>query len=375
MSDALLHATDLVELTRALVAVPSVSGAEEELAGLVAARLAARAPGLALHRAGGSVVARTEHGSSARLAFAGHLDTVPPVPRSGPPGGPDTVTGRGAVDMKGGLAVMLLLAEQAAAGGADATFIFYDREELGSHQSGLRTLFDEHRELVGADFAVVLEPTGGTVAAGCQGNLRVELEFRGTAAHTARPWLGRNAIHKAAPAIARLSAYQVQPLVVGGLTFRQAFAITGVSGGRQGNMVPDLATVEVNYRHAPSVPTQEAVELVTSLAPEADAARVTLSSPPALPRLDHPLAAVLTGRHGLAVAPKLGWTDVARFAEHGIAAVNFGPGDAGLAHGPAEIVSRAELERCHEVLADLLDGAATLTTPPCGRRPDDDARD
>ncbi|HEY1620330.1 MAG TPA: succinyl-diaminopimelate desuccinylase, partial [Streptosporangiaceae bacterium] len=279
-----------------------------------------------------------------------------------PPSGPDTVAGRGAVDMKGGLAVMLLLAEQASAGGCEASFIFYDREELGSNQSGLKALFAEHAGLAGADFAVVLEPTGAVLEPGCQGNLRVELEFRGVTAHTARPWRGSNAIHQAAPAIARLAAFTPEPQVVGGLTFRQAFCITGISGGRQGNMVPDECTVQVNYRHAPSVSIEDATQVVTALAPEAAAARVTLASPPAVPRLDHPLTRLLREEHQLAVAPKLGWTDVARFSEHGIAAVNFGPGESELAHGPAEVVSRAELEHCRDVLASLLVRAPAVMT-------------
>jgi succinyl-diaminopimelate desuccinylase len=360
VTGALLSSTDLVELTAALVAVPSVSGAEAELAGLVEARLRARAPGLAVYRAGDSVVARTERGGGPRIAFAGHLDTVPPSGQPDPPSGPDTVAGRGAVDMKGGLAVMLLLAEQASAGGCAASFIFYDREELGSNQSGLKTLFAEQAGLVGGDYAVVLEPTGAVLEIGCQGNLRVELDFRGVTAHSARPWRGANAIHRAAPAIARLAAFSPEPQVVGGLTFRQAFGITGVSGGRQGNMVPDECTVQVNYRHAPSVSISEATQVVTALAPEADTARVTLASPPAVPRLDHPLTRLLREEHRLAVEPKLGWTDAARFAEHGIDAVNFGPGDSELAHGPAEVVSRAELEHCREVLASLLAAAPTV---------------
>jgi succinyl-diaminopimelate desuccinylase len=355
-----LHSEDLVELTAALVAVPSVSRAERELADLVERRLSVRAPALSVHRIGNNVVARTMHTAPGRqrIVFAGHLDTVPPSPKAtGPKGGPDTVAGLGAVDMKGGLAVMLLLAEQAgrsSPGQSPATFVFYDKEEIGSRVSGMNQLFADHRDLVDGDFAVLLEPTGSRVEAGCQGNFVAELTFHGTRAHTARPWRGRNAIHRAAAALAGMAAYEPEPVEIDGLTYRQSLSVVSVQGGVQGNVVPDSCTVKVNYRHAPTVDADAALRLITGLAPDADEVRVLLSSPPAAPALGHPLAVRLCAAVREAPRPKLGWTDVGRFAAHGIPAVNFGPGDSEMAHTPGEFVLRSDLEGVFAGLRPLL---------------------
>lgn len=364
MNDVILDAADVFELTVCLVGVPSVSGTEQALADLVEARLRSRAVSLDTRRIGNNVVARTQHGAAQRLAFAGHLDTVTPVGPIGATVAGNQVEGLGAVDMKGGLAVMLLLAEEVADSAFDCTFIFYEKEELGSHQSGLHHLFADHPDLVTADFAVVLEPTDGVLEVGCQGNLNVKIEFHGRTAHSARPWRGRNAIHRAAPALARLSEFTPETAEVGGLIFPQAFSLVAVTGGRQGNMVPDHCSAVVNYRHAPSVSTAEAIDTVRRLVPEADELTVTLKSPSAPPRVDHPLIARLRELGGMSVRPKLGWTDVARFAEHGIPAINYGPGDPEQAHTPREVVSREDLERCHAALAGLLGSAAPRRLRP-----------
>ena len=351
-----LTATGLLETTAALVGVASVSGDEAALADLVEQRMRERAPELDLVRIGNNVVARrpARGGGVPRVLLAGHLDTVPQMPRPGTPPAPETVAGLGAVDMKGGLAVMLDLAARAADAPVDLGFVFYDQEEVGSRRSGMNLLFAEHRDLVDADLAILLEPTGGLVEAGCQGNLVVELGFHGTPAHTARPWRGVNAVHRAAAALARIAAHDPQPVVIDGLAYRESLSVVGVQGGIQGNVVPDRCTVRVNYRHAATRDSAAAAELVAALAPEADEKRVVLSSPPAPPDLRHPLVARLCAATGQAPRPKLGWTDVGRFAAHGIPAVNFGPGDSELAHGPHEVVSRAELEACRDILAGLL---------------------
>ena len=354
MKDAVLNSQDIVELTAGLVDVPSVSGNEQALADLIEIRLRNRAPKLKIYRIGDNVVARTERGAGQNLALAGHIDTVPPVGPTGAKADADRVMGRGAVDMKGGLAVMLLLAEEAPDSALDCTFIFYEKEELGSHQSGLHKLMSDHPDLVSADSAVVLEPTHCMLEAGCQGNLLVELRFEGETAHSARPWQGRNAIHGAAPALLRLSEFTPEPAEVGGLVFPQAFSVVAINGGRQGNMLPDHCTVVVNYRHAPCVSTADATETVRRLVPDAAELRVTLQSPPAGPSLGDPLILRLRDLSDLTVRPKLGWTDVARFAQHGIPAVNFGPGDPELAHTPCEVIFRADLERCHQALSGLL---------------------
>ncbi|KXK62337.1 hypothetical protein AWW66_08900 [Micromonospora rosaria] len=359
---SVLTAESVFDLTAALVAVGSVSRDEAGLADLVEARLVARAPHLRVSRVGNNVVARTGHGRPARIMLAGHLDTVPGVPPGSPAHG-DVVEGPGAVDMKGGVAVMLVLADFLRDPAHDLTFAFYDREEIGSHQSGMRWLFAEHRELVAADAAVLLEPTDGRLEAGCQGNLVVEFVFTGARAHTARPWRGRNAVHRATPALARFAAFDPPPVEVDGLVYRQSASVVAVTGGVQGNVVPDRCAVRVNYRHAPHLATPDAIEELTALAPEADEVHVLLTSPPAAPALDHPLLGALHRDNALAVRPKLGWTDVGRFAAHGIPAVNFGPGDPELAHTPHEVVGRDALAHCLAVLHRFLDAADPGAVP------------
>ncbi|MFI6444902.1 succinyl-diaminopimelate desuccinylase [Kitasatospora sp. NPDC050543] len=356
-TSGVITATDPLTLTRHLVATESVSGNERLLADLVEQRLRLRAPHLKIHRIGNNVVARTEAGAAQRVLLAGHLDTVPLAPDAAHPlrrATADEVHGLGAVDMKGGIALMLLLAEEAHRSRSDCTFVFYDQEEVGSRRSGMNTLFADHRELMAGDFAVVLEPTGGLLEAGCQGNLVLELEFSGARAHTARPWRGQNAIHLATESLGRLVAFQPQPQLIDGLSYRQAFSVVKVEGGVQGNVVPDRCVIRVNYRHAPGTSTEQATAEITALAPEASAVRTLLSSPPARPELGHPLLRRLRDPAGLAVRPKLGWTDVGRFAGHGIPAVNFGPGDPELAHSPYEVVDRASLEACRRALHGFL---------------------
>ncbi|MGC4807612.1 succinyl-diaminopimelate desuccinylase [Micromonospora sp. DT233] len=360
---AVVRADTVFDLTAALVAVGSVSGNEAGLADLVAARLAARAEHLRVTRVGHNLVARTAHGRPTRVMLAGHLDTVPGAPPTGSPARGDVIEGLGAVDMKGGVAVMLMLAESARDPAHDLTFVFYDKEEVGSHQSGMRVLFDEHRELVTADAAVLLEPTDGRLEAGCQGNLVVEFTFAGARAHTARPWRGSNAVHRAAPALARFVAFTPPPVQIDGLVYRQSASVVAVTAGVQGNVVPDRCAVRVNYRHAAQLSTQAAIEELTALAPEADEVRVLLTSPPAAPALTHPILGALRRTGGLDVRPKLGWTDVGRFAAHGIPAVNFGPGDSELAHTPHEVVGRDALTHCLDVLRAFVDGADRTAVP------------
>lgn len=351
-----VEADDLLRLTAALVAVPSVSGDERLLADLVERRLRERAPAVTVHRVGNNVVARTGHHApgTPRVVLAGHLDTVPEMPRRPVDSVPGRISGLGAVDMKGGVAVMLLLAGQAARSAYDLTFVFYDKEEIGSRRSGMNTLFAEHRALVDGDLAILLEPTGGVIEAGCQGNLVVELGFDGTRAHTARPWQGVNAIHRAGPALAAIAAHDPGVATIDGLAYRQSLSVVAVEGGVQGNVVPDRCTIRVNYRHAATQDSETAAKFVASLAPDADDLTVVLSSPPAPPDLRHPLVARLCEVTGAEVRPKLGWTDVGRFAAHGIPAVNFGPGDSELAHGPREVVTDGELTACHAALSTLL---------------------
>jgi succinyl-diaminopimelate desuccinylase len=350
---------DLLAQAGALVDVASVSHAEAVLADRVEAELRSIG-GLAVERVGDNVVARTDLGRPQRLLLGGHLDTVAPAGNERAVVDGDVLHGVGAADMKGGLAVFLALARTVPDPAVDVTWVLYACEEVSHAESGLGQLFASRPDLLVADAAVLGEPTGGRVEAGCQGTLRVEATFAGRRAHTARPWMGVNAIQAMAPVLTRLAAYEGRRPVIDGCEYREAVQAVRVEGGSAGNVVPDRAVLTVNHRFAPDRSVAAAQAHVEALLAEADEARTVDAAGAAPPGLGHPLLRALLERSGAPASAKLGWTDVARFAEHGTPATNFGPGDATVAHTPGEHVTRAELERVYEVLAGL------LTAPPGG---------
>jgi len=259
--------------------------------------------------------------------------------------------------MKGGIAVMLRLAEEASREKArhDLTFVFYEGEEVADERNGLRHLFEQRSGLVAGDFAVLLEPTGGWAEVGCQGTITLKGTLRGRRAHTARPWNGLNAIHRASPLIDRLCAYEARTVEVEGLEFRESLQVVRVEGGVANNVVPDVCEVTINRRFAPSMTLADALAETRALLDGADEIEVVGASPAAAPALASALVAEMVGTLDLPVRPKLGWTDVARFASHGIAALNFGPGDPQIAHSAQESIEGAALDRCHRCLAHFLD--------------------
>lgn len=355
MTELPADGTDLLGLTAALVDIPSVSRDEGAIADHVEQRLRTF-DHLAVERVDDNVVARTDAGRGRRVVLAGHLDTVPPSGNEGARVDGDRLSGVGSTDMKGGLAVMLRLAEQAEAASVDLTVCFYAGEEIADVYNGLRLLFAERPELVGGDVAVVLEPTNGRVEAGCQGTLRLQAVFRGARAHTARAWRGENAIHKAAEVLGRVAGFEAPVVTVDGLEYREALQVVHVEGGVAGNVVPDECVVVVNRRFAPTRTVDEAVEEVRAVLDGADDIDVVDAANAAHPRLTNPLVSELVGALGGEVRPKLGWTDVARFAHHAIPAVNFGPGDSELAHTPGEFVTADQLEACYSGLRAFLFG-------------------
>jgi succinyl-diaminopimelate desuccinylase len=348
--------TDLLALTEQLCAVPSVSGEERALADLVEARLRERAGRLDIARVGENVVGRTQRGASTRILLGGHLDTVPPNDNATPRPDGDTLHGLGAADMKGGLAVLLVLAESLARseGARDVTLVFYEGEEVADEHNGLRRLFAERPDLVEADVAVLLEPTGGWIEAGCQGTIHVRVTFKGARAHSARPWMGVNAVHRAAPTLARVAAHEAPIVTVDGLDYRESLQVVRVQAGVANNVVPDRCEIVVNRRYAPACSHDDAIAQTLALFTDVDEAEVVSASAAAAPNLTHPLVAELIAAGSLDVRPKLGWTDVARFTQHGIAAVNFGPGDPELAHTADERVERADLDQCLRVLSKFV---------------------
>lgn len=355
--------TDLLALTALLVDIPSESHDEAAITDHIEARLKAEAPHLVLDRVGNNLIARTMLGRSYRLVLAGHTDTVPananmPSRREG-----DVLWGCGTTDMKAGIAVMLDLAITVPAPAVDVTYVFYAAEEVAAVHNGLGEVFRARPDLLVGDVALLGEPTDGQIEAGCQGTVRIRFTFAGQRSHTARPWMGRNAIHRLADALARLNAYEHRTPLIDGCEYREAMQAVAVEGGVAGNVVPDLAVLTVNHRFAPDRTIDEAIQHVRAvIAPEPEASdsfEVTDASAGALPGLSHPVIATLIQREKLTVTAKLGWTDVARFSAAGVPATNFGPGDATLAHTALERVEREPIERVWRSLYRLLtEGAA-----------------
>jgi succinyl-diaminopimelate desuccinylase len=344
---------DPVALTRALVDIESVSGNEAEIADRVEEALKQR---LRTERFGHTIVARTELNRKERVVLAGHLDTVPLHDNW-----PSTVDGNlmhgcGTSDMKSGTAIALHLAVTEEAPRHDVTYVFYDCEEVDSARNGLKILADKQPHLLtDASFAVLLEPTHGLVEAGCQGTLRVLVRTSGKRAHSARSWLGENAIHKAAPILERLQGYRERLVTIDGCEYHEGLNAVRITGGVAGNVIPDECVVEVNFRFAPDRSEATARDHVREVF-DGFALEVVDSAPGALPGLDAPPARDFLAAIGEAPRAKLGWTDVARFATLGIPALNYGPGDPNLAHKQDERVEIDKIVTGAEVMRRWLRG-------------------
>ena len=328
--------SDPIALTAALVDIPSVSGSEARLADLVEDALVGQ-PHLSVVRDGNNVIARTSLRRTRRVLLAGHLDTVPiadnvPSHREG-----DRLYGCGTSDMKSGDAVLLHLAGTLTHPAYDLTYVLYDNEEVEADRNGLKRLVDTRRDLLEADLAILMEPTNGQVEAGCQGTMRVRVTVPGRRAHSARGWLGENAIHAAAPLLTRLVRYDPRSVEIDGCTYREGLNAVHVAGGVAGNVIPDVCALTVNFRFAPDRSEQQALEHVRE-ALEPYEVELLDSAPGALPGLSAPAAEHFVQAVGGVPLAKYGWTDVARFASLGIPAVNFGPGDPNLAHTREESV-------------------------------------
>ncbi|KXO89690.1 succinyl-diaminopimelate desuccinylase [Tsukamurella pulmonis] len=353
-------ASDPIDLTAALVDIPSVSHDEERIADEVEEAL--RALGrFEVLRVGNNVLARTNRGLPQRVMLAGHLDTVPiadnvPSRREGA-----ILHGCGTVDMKSGDAVFLHLAATMAEPAYDLTLIFYECEEISAQFNGLGRIERELPQWLQADVAILGEPSGGLIEAGCQGTIRVRITASGTRAHSARSWLGDNAIHKLGPVLTALQGYIPRTKDIDGCEYREGLSAVKIEGGVAGNVVPDEAFVDVNFRFAPDRSVDEAVAHVREVlaGPLADGAlgfEVTDAAPGALPGLGAPAAAKLVAAAGGRFRAKYGWTDVSRFAALGIPAVNFGPGDPNFAHKRDEQVEIAQITEVAAVLRAFLAG-------------------
>ncbi len=342
------------DLTARLVDIESVSGAEGPLADAIEAALGVCGH-LTVSRDGNALVARTELGRAQRVALAGHIDTVPIADNVPSKLDQGLLYGCGAADMKSGVAVQLKLAAGVTEPAMDVTYIWYDCEEVESERNGLLRLSRNSPASLAADFAILLEPTGGVVEGGCQGTLRAEIRAQGERAHSARAWMGHNAIHDAAEILTILRGYQARQPEVDGLRFREGLNAVGITGGVAGNVIPDECVVTVNYRFAPDRSAEQAADHVREVF---SAWQVTITDVAggARPGLRSPAAASFTNAMGGTPRAKLGWTDVARFDQLGVPAVNFGPGDPSLAHSRGEYVPLAAVADCEARMRAWLQG-------------------
>jgi succinyl-diaminopimelate desuccinylase len=344
---------DVVELLRALIDIESVSGHEAEIADRVEQAL--RGYGhLEVLRNGNVILAGTELDRSERVVIAGHLDTVPiadnlPSWTTHDSAGRKIIWGRGACDMKGGIAVQLSVAAAVTRPQRDIMWVFYDNEEVEEYRNGLSRIAREHPSYLSGDFAVLCEPTNARIEGGCQGSMQLQVELRGLAAHSARAWMGHNAIHDAGSVLQRLASYQPRQIEVDGLIYREGLNAVTIIGGIAGNVIPDRCVVEINYRFAPDKSPAEAEAYVREVL-DGYPIHVTDVAAGARPGLDQPAAAEFLLAVGGQASAKLGWTDVARFSAMGIPAVNFGPGDPSKAHADDEFCPADDVVACRDAL-------------------------
>jgi succinyl-diaminopimelate desuccinylase len=342
----------LAQRTLELVDIPSESRDEAEIAAYVRAAV----PLPTLHDDGEVVLFGRRRAGAPLVALAGHLDTVPA--QGNLPGRLEdrVVHGLGASDMKAGLAVMIELARSQPETDVDVIYLFFVREELAAGESPLPAFFAACDVIHEADLVVMLEPTDNELHAGCLGNLNAALRFDGVSAHSARPWLGRNAIHRAIEALSGIAALEPADVDVEGLVFREVVNVVRIAGGIAQNVVPAEATVELNYRYAPSRTPEDAERRLRELVADGDVVSLA-NSPPAHVVVDTPLVRRLRDAGAFAIRPKQAWTPVAEFAAEGLDAVNLGPGATRYAHARDERVEVAEIVRTYEALARFLGGS------------------
>ena len=347
---------DVVELTRTICDIESVSGNETELADAIETALRGF-DHLEVIRDGDAIIARTNLGRAKRVVIAGHIDTVPvadnlPVKflqfeRE------QVLWGRGTVDMKAGVAVQLKLAATITEPNVDVTWVFYDHEEVDAALNGLGRISRNRPELLNAQFAVLCEPSSAQVEGGCNGTMRATVTTRGVKAHSARPWMGENAVHKMGEVLVKLAAHTPDEVEVDGLVYRESLNAVMVSGGIATNVIPDECQLTVNYRFAPSKSAADAEAHLREFFAGHELEVVDVAEG-ARPGLDLPEAAAFVAAVGSTPKPKYGWTDVARFSALGIPAVNFGPGDPNKAHADDENVPVSQIYACETALAKWL---------------------
>ncbi len=346
---------DLTDTLVELVDTPSVIGDEGRLCTAIAERLLASLDRDAVERLGNSLVAgrRTD---KPLLTLYGHIDTVPDQGQGPARVEGDRLYGLGASDMKAGLAVMIHLLEDAAvtSGPYDVIGVFYDKEEGPAHENGLIEVLERAPWLADAEFAVVMEPTDLELQLGCQGAINARGVFTGAAAHSARPWLGENAVTKAGAWLAALHDRPPERVDVAGLEFLEVLSVTRAEGGIANNVIPPRFEVNLNYRFPPTLDLDAAEARLRKLVAGVDELKVTDRAPAAGVPDGNPHLERLAAASGAARTAKQAWTDVARLAAVGVPAINYGPGETAQAHQPGESVPLENMYVAFQAMRDFL---------------------
>jgi len=347
--------TTLEETLTWLVDIPSVTGDEGRICTAIATRLYPSLGRDAVVRFSDSLIVGRRTGRPL-LLLAGHLDTVPSQGQDPAHVAGGRLHGLGAADMKGGLAVMIHLLEDPGiqAGPYDVFGIFYAGEEGPSSGNQLEEVLTRAAWVSQAEFAVVLEPSDGELQIGCNGIINATVSFEGKSAHSARPWLGENAVTKAGEWMTRLHQLEPAEVDIDGMVYREVISVTRASGGIANNIIPSRFDLNVNYRFPPTRSLKEAEAYLADMCSEADGFVITDSAPSGPVRVDTPFMTKLAKVSGAPRAAKQGWTDVARFGVYGVPAVNYGPGEATRAHQVAESVALADLETVFQNLYSVL---------------------
>ena len=365
--------TDLVERLLEHCGYVCTTGDEGPIADAVAARYDVR--GEEVTRIGNSVVVGVPGPDRPLVLLVGHLDVVPPTPDDvdprveSRPGG-EVVVARGASDMKAGNVVAMAAFEDADLRGRspyDLALVLYAGEEGSGDTNELRDVLAEASWLREAALAVVLEPTDGEVQLGCLGGLHALLTFRGRQAHSARPWHGRNALTMAGELLAELDRDHIRDVEVDGIAYRDVWSATqawtdGLGPGPRPdvfpvrNVIPGSFTVNLNLRFAPDRGLAEAEAELRERVGDRAEVEVIDRVPAAPPRLDHGIVRAFVDAVQAPITGKQAWTDVARFAEVDVPALNFGPGLTAQAHQRGEFVPVDALVGAHERLSRFLAG-------------------
>lgn len=329
-----------------LVDIPSETGNEAAIRDVIAGRLRSH-PQTVI--ADSLVVGEPAPG---KVILAGHTDTVPLQGHVGARIDGDRLFGLGATDMKGGLAVMIHLIE--TLGTDNVVGVFYAGEEGPLKNNQLGPILDALPVLEQAEAGIVMEPTNLEMHAGCQGGVNATVWFEGEAAHSARPWLGTNAVSKAGSFLTMMDGLEPELHPIEGLQFKEVMSVTRASGGVANNIIPSRFEMNVNYRFSPDRTLEEAIELLRRVCSGADGLEVVDAAPAAYPEIGHPLFTALAEAADAGISHKQGWTDVAQLAQRGIPAVNFGPGETKLAHKPGESVRISDLDWAYDALLSVL---------------------